>query len=68
MGVNRTQHYANGTPAVNTNFWNLKGLVEYGHSKKVRRFSENDAPTLKTFVGPVVNYGAAKEYTKVRLA
>lgn len=33
-GVNGTQHYANGTPATNfKTFPDMKGLVEYGHSK-----------------------------------
>ena len=36
MGVNHTQHYGNGTPAVNAKFPDMKGLVEYGHSKKLR--------------------------------
>ena len=35
-GVNSTQHYANGTPAVNAKFPDLKALVDYGHSKGVK--------------------------------
>ena len=34
LGVNGTQHYLNGTPAVNpTLFPDMKGLVDYGHAK-----------------------------------
>merc|ERR1712185_344324 len=37
QGVHRTQHYANGTPAVDTaKFPDLKALVAYGHSKGVK--------------------------------
>ena len=36
MGVNGTQHYANGTPAVNSKFPDLKALVEYGHAHDVK--------------------------------
>eukprot|EP00040_Diaphanoeca_grandis_P044837 m.271969 g.271969 ORF g.271969 m.271969 type:complete len:602 (+) comp98455_c0_seq1:225-2030(+) len=37
LGVNDTQHYLNGTPAVNPiKFPDMKGLVEYGHSKGVK--------------------------------
>ena len=36
LGVNGTQHYANGTPAVKPDFPDLKGLVDYGHSKGVK--------------------------------
>lgn len=36
-GVNGTQHYLNGTPAVNYHtFPDMKGLVDYGHSKGVK--------------------------------
>jgi len=36
-GVNKTQHYVNGTPAINTHsFPDMKGLVDYGHSKGVK--------------------------------
>jgi alpha-galactosidase len=35
-GVGKSQHYANGTPAVNPKFPNLKELVDYGHSKNVK--------------------------------
>ena len=31
MGVDGTQHYANGTPAVNAKFPDLASLVAYGH-------------------------------------
>ena len=37
QGVNHTQHYVNGTPAVDlVKFPDLKGLVDYGHSKGVK--------------------------------
>merc|ERR1719174_1366016 len=36
MGVNHTQHYVNGTPAVNSKFPNMKKLVDYGHSKNLK--------------------------------
>lgn len=37
LGVNGTQHYLNGTPAVNPKtFPDMKGLVDYGHSKGVK--------------------------------
>ena len=36
MGVNGTQHYVNGTPAVNSKFPDLKALVEYGHARNVK--------------------------------
>ena len=36
MGVNGTQHYANGTPAVNSKFPDLGALVAYGHSHNVK--------------------------------
>eukprot|EP00039_Didymoeca_costata_P002197 m.58190 g.58190 ORF g.58190 m.58190 type:complete len:601 (-) comp11160_c0_seq4:30-1832(-) len=37
LGVNNTQHYLNGTPAINPNlFPDMKGLVDYGHSKGVK--------------------------------
>jgi len=36
MGVDGTQHYANGTPAVNAKFPDLASLVAYGHSKGVQ--------------------------------
>ena len=35
LGINGTQHYANGTPAVNSHFPNMLKLVQYGH-KQVR--------------------------------
>ena len=36
LGVKGTQHYLNGTPAVNPrSFPDMKGLVDYGHSKGV---------------------------------
>ena len=35
-GVGKTQHYANGTPAVNPKFPDLQELVDYGHSKKLK--------------------------------
>ena len=35
-GVNHTQHYLNGTPAVNNKFPSLQRLVEYGHHKGVK--------------------------------
>lgn len=34
MGVNHTQHYRNGTPAVNRKFPDMPSLVEYGHGQK----------------------------------
>ena len=36
MGVNHTQHYINGTPAVNSKFPDIKALVQYGHSKNLK--------------------------------
>eukprot|EP00937_MAST-01D_sp_MAST-1D-sp2_P000930 g930.t1 len=37
LGVNGTQHYVNGTPAVNpSKFPDMKGLVNYGHSHGVK--------------------------------
>lgn len=36
MGINGTQHYLNGTPAVRADFPDLKALVDYGHSKGVK--------------------------------
>jgi len=36
MGINHTQHYVNGTPAVRADFPDLKALVDYGHSKGVK--------------------------------
>ena len=36
MGVDHTQHYANGTPAVNTKFPDMPALVAYGHGQKDR--------------------------------
>ena len=36
MGVNHTQHYLNGTPAVNTKFPDLAALVKYGHAAGVK--------------------------------
>jgi alpha-galactosidase len=36
-GVNGTQHFINGTPAANpVTFPDIKGLVDYGHSKGVK--------------------------------
>ena len=35
-GVGKTQHYANGTPAINPKFPDLQELVDYGHSKKLK--------------------------------
>eukprot|EP00039_Didymoeca_costata_P010421 m.140153 g.140153 ORF g.140153 m.140153 type:complete len:560 (+) comp14820_c0_seq2:34-1713(+) len=35
MGVNHSQHYINGTPAINSKFPDIKGLVDYGHSKNL---------------------------------
>eukprot|EP01052_Picozoa_sp_SAG31_P048099 SAG31_NODE_9912_length_1211_cov_1.392086_1_plen_143_part_01 len=32
----KTQHYANGTPAINDKFPDMGALVEYGHAKKLR--------------------------------
>lgn len=32
----KTQHYANGTPAINAKFPDMAGLVAYGHSKQLR--------------------------------
>ena len=34
MGVDHTQHYRNGTPAVNKKFPDMSSLVEYGHGQK----------------------------------
>ena len=34
-GVNGTQHYVNGTPAVNNKFPDLASLVKYAHDRKV---------------------------------
>ena len=31
MGVNGTQHAANGDPVVNKKFPDMQGLVDYGH-------------------------------------
>ena len=36
MGFNHTQHYINGTPAVNNKFPDMKALVDHGHSKNVK--------------------------------
>lgn len=37
LGVNHTQHYINGTPAINTAlFPNMKGLVAYGHARGLK--------------------------------
>jgi hypothetical protein len=37
QGVNGTQHYADGTPVINTaRFPDMKALVDYGHSRGVR--------------------------------
>ena len=37
LGVNGTQHYVNGTPAVDTKkFPDLKALVDYGHDRGVK--------------------------------
>lgn len=37
LGVNHTQHYVNGTPAINNaTFPDMKGLVDYGHSKGLK--------------------------------
>ena len=37
LGVNGTQHYLNGTPAVNPKtFPDMKGLVALGHSKGLK--------------------------------
>lgn len=45
LGVNRTQHYLNGTPATNgALFPDMKGLVDYGHSKV--RIAQPRARTL----------------------
>ena len=30
MGINHTQHYVNGTPAINAKFPDMAGLVKYG--------------------------------------
>ena len=35
MGYNKSQHYINGTPAVDSHFPHMKSLVQYAH-KKVR--------------------------------
>ena len=36
MGFNHTQHYINGTPAVNNKFPDMKALVDHGHSKNLK--------------------------------
>ena len=37
LGVDKTQHYLNGTPATNpTLFPDMKGLVDYGHKKGLK--------------------------------
>ena len=36
LGVHHTQHYANGTPAVNLKFPDIKALVAYGHKQKTK--------------------------------
>ena len=36
QGVNKTQHYVNGTPAINSKFPDMKALVDYGHNKGAR--------------------------------
>ena len=37
LGVNHTQHYVNGTPAINNaTFPDMKGLVDYGHAKGLK--------------------------------
>ena len=35
-GPYKSQHYANGTPAINAKFPDMGGLVQYGHSKNLR--------------------------------
>jgi hypothetical protein len=37
QGVNGTQHYVNGTPAIRPDFPDLKSLVDYAHSKGMVR-------------------------------
>jgi alpha-galactosidase len=32
----KTQHYANGTPAINSKVPDIPGLVEYGHAKGLK--------------------------------
>ena len=32
----KTQHYANGTPAINPKFPDIAGLVKYGHSRGLK--------------------------------
>lgn len=40
-GVNGTQHYVNGTPAINTHsFPDMKELVDYGHAKVCTIYSD----------------------------
>ena len=37
MGVNKTQHFLNGTPATNTKtFPDMQGLVDFGHAKGLK--------------------------------
>ena len=36
QGVNHTQHYVNGTPAVNSKFPDMKAMVDYGHKKNLK--------------------------------
>jgi hypothetical protein len=59
-GVNHTQHYVNGTPAVNSKFPDLSAIVKYGHAKQLKvGFYENGTvrdfrqkSTLEAAIGP----------------
>lgn len=56
MGVNGTQHYVNGTPAVNTNFSDMKELVQYGHKKKLRMGFYQNGCACGEKVEKMINY------------
>ena len=53
MGVTvsgrKTQHYANGTPAINAKFPDIGALVKYGHSKGLKMGWSAHSPPRPTF-------------------
>ena len=72
LGFNATQHFANGTPAVNVSrFPDIRALVDYGHSKSLKMgFYFNGCGCGKPFPWSpsppsqerVANYGGDIEY------
>ena len=47
----RTQHYANGTPAINPKFPDMPALVKYGHSKGLTMgWYENGSGLVRGYV------------------